>query len=541
MFHTKRVEPYFTCHPLFHMKHTFLKWYNTTMFAKVYSAQTSAGVAKLIDLEINYEKGVPDLRVVGLPDKAVEEAKDRVSSAISNAEFKKQEDFKTLKSAFAKITISLAPADIRKTGTLFDLPIALAYLVATGEIDKKSAENAIFVGELGLDGSLRPIKGALSIAKLAKENNIHKVYLPKENAKEAALIKGVEIYGLDNLAELVLFLRGEASLIPQKHTKIKDFKVKLPKILLDDIKGQDLAKRALKIAAAGGHNIAFFGPPGTGKSMLAKVFTSLLPDLSEEDVLEVTGIHSIAGVSRGTIVTRPPFRAPHHSSSYVSIVGGGAKIMPGEITLAHKGVLFLDEFPEFDKRVVNALREPLEEKQIIVSRATGSEVYPADFMLIVALNPCPCGYFGTNKCTCTASAIQKYQNKISGPIVDRIDIWVEVNQIEYEKLLENTKREAKEHNLARKEIKKARETQKKRFTRNILNAGMSAPAINKFINLTDELKGILNSAAQRMGLSARAYHKVLKVARTIADMEGEKDIKETHILEALSYREKVNG
>ena len=292
------------------------------------------------------------------------------------------------------------------------------------------------------------------------------------------------------------------------------------------------------IAAAGGHNIALYGPPGTGKSMLAKVFTELLPDLSRKDALEVTTIHSASGILHGSYIKRPPLRAPHHSSSYVSIVGGGAKISPGEISLAHKGVLFLDEFPEFDKRVINALREPLEEKQITVSRATGSETFPADFMLIVALNPCPCGYFGTNKCSCSASAIQRYQNKISGPIADRIDIWIEVNQIDYEKLLENKKREAKEHNNALKIIKKARETQKKRFMGNNLNAKMSAPAINKYIDLSPDVKEILNMSAEKMGLSGRAYHKVLKLARTIADIEGEENIAQEHILEALNYRER---
>ncbi len=506
------------------------------MYAKLYSAQTAATYASLVEIEISLTSGIAQLSIVGLPDKAVEESKDRVSSALENSNFEKSEDFKTLKSKMSKITISLAPANLQKSGPLFDLPIALAYLKATGELDYLP-NDSIFVGELALDGRVQAINGAISVAKLAKDQGFKSIYLPSANAKEAALIDGIEVYGISSLSEAVEILRGEVRKEPEKEPDFLHRK-EPPKLLLDDIKGQELAKRALIIAAAGGHNIALYGPPGTGKSMLAKVFTELLPDLSRKDALEVTTIHSASGILHGSYIKRPPLRAPHHSSSYVSIVGGGAKISPGEISLAHKGVLFLDEFPEFDKRVINALREPLEEKQITVSRATGSETFPADFMLIVALNPCPCGYFGTNKCSCSASAIQRYQNKISGPIADRIDIWIEVNQIDYEKLLENKKREAKEHNNALKIIKKARETQKKRFMGNNLNAKMSAPAINKYIDLSPDVKEILNMSAEKMGLSGRAYHKVLKLARTIADIEGEENIAQEHILEALNYRER---
>jgi len=313
---------------------------------------------------------------------------------------------------------------------------------------------------------------------------------------------------------------------------------KNPGILLDDIKGQEVAKRGLTIAGAGGHNIAFYGPPGTGKSMLARVFSYLLPPLDYESVVEVTAIHSSAGeMGAGEVITHPPIREPHHSSSYVSLVGGGANIKPGEITLAHKGVLFLDEFPEFDKRVINALREPLESNKITVSRASGTRKFPADFILIVALNPCPCGYFGTQRCVCTPSSIEKYQAKISGPIADRIDMWVKVDTVKYDKLLSDKKRVAHEHKEAMRKIKSARLLQKERFGRKVLNSRMSVPAINKYVHLSDNLKTVLNGYAEKMNLSGRAYHKVIKVAQTIADIENT-SINESHLLEALGYRER---
>ncbi len=507
------------------------------MYSKIYSAQASVNNPFIVEIELNFDQNKgPQISIVGLPDKAVDESKDRVSSAIDNSVFEKDTEFKTLKNVYAKTTISLAPATRPKNGALFDLPIALGYLHVTQELDSIPG-NYLFIGELGLDGSLKPVNGVLTMARLAKEKGFKAIIVPKSNSKEAALIDGIEVYGFESLSEVIDFLRG-AKVFPVKHTKMFH-KKHLPSILLDDIKGQTLAKRALTIAAAGGHNIAFYGPPGTGKSMLSKVFVELLPNLSPEEGLEVTSIHSAAGVLRETVISRPPLRAPHHSASYVSVIGGGAKINPGEITLAHRGVLFLDEFPEFDKRVINTLREPLEEKIITVSRATGSVTFPADFILIVAMNPCPCGFYGTNKCTCSASAIQRYQNKISGPIADRIDIWVEVSKIEYEKLLENTKRVATEHNQSIKKIKTARDIQKQRFSNNLLNSKMSVPALNKHINLDASLKDLLNNAARKMELSGRAYHKVLKVARTIADLEASNDIKDEHILEALNYREKL--
>ncbi len=507
------------------------------MYAKVFSAQSSATEAKLVELELSLkDKGVHQLSIVGLPDKAVEESKDRVSAALDNAEFEKREGFVSPKSYFGKVTVSLSPAELKKSGALFDLPFALAYLFALGEIEYLP-QDTLFVGELALDGTIKPVNGILSILILAKERGFKRVVIPKANLFEASAVDNLQVSAYDNLPELVYDLR--ASKLRDSHTKTpQDIKYK-PKFLLDDIKGQKMAKRALTIAAAGAHNIAFYGPPGVGKSMLARVFSELLPNLDKKESLEVSKIYSAKGLLKNELILRPPVRAPHHSASHIAILGGGANISPGEISLAHKGVLFLDEFPEFDKRVINALREPLEERKITVSRATGSETFPADFVLIVAMNPCPCGFYGTNKCSCSASSILRYQNKISGPITDRIDIWVELSRVEYDKLFDKKERSAKEHNEALHLIAKARGAQKERYgASGLLNSRLSAAAINKFIELDSGVKQILDSASEKMALSARAYHKVLKLARSIADLEGSATISQEHILEALGYREK---
>ncbi len=509
------------------------------MYAKIFSAQSSAIKAELVELELSLkEKGIHQISMVGLPDKAVEEAKDRVSAALDNLNFEKGDNFKTLKSYRGKVTVSLSPAELKKSGSLYDLPIALAYLKAVGEIDYLP-EDTIFVGELALDASIKAVKGLISIAILAKRAGFKRIVAPKANSFEVLAVDGIRLSSYDNLAELISDLKSQSLKEYGTKSYTGNIKKHIPKYILDDIKGQELAKRALTVAAAGGHNIALYGPPGTGKSMLAKVFSELLPNLSKEDSLEVSQIYSIKGLLKDSLLKRPPLRSPHHSASHVAVLGGGAQVAPGEISLAHKGVLFLDEFPEFDKRVINALREPLEERKISIARAGSSETFPADFVLVVALNPCPCGYYGTNKCTCTASAIQRYQNKISGPIADRIDIWVEVNQVEYSKLLDNKKREAKEHNRALLHVKRARKAQQQRFGADRLNSQMSPAALNKFVSLSDSVKSLLDGAAEKMGLSARAYHKIIKLARTIADMEGEKDLKEKHLLEALNYREKM--
>ncbi|MEK7589800.1 MAG: YifB family Mg chelatase-like AAA ATPase [Patescibacteria group bacterium] len=515
----------------------------TKNFAKVYSAQTTLLSALIVDIEVDLSKGLHAFTVVGLPDKAVEESRDRVSAAIKNS------GFKSPKVKNQKIVISLAPADLKKEGPVFDLGIALAYLLSCGDI-KFNPEYRLFLGELSLDGYLRKINGVLPIVLEAKRKGFKEVFLPKENAKEGALIDGIKIYGVDSLQEVINHLdekKEEKKLIEQeKKTKVKNKKMNH---LIDfgDIKGQERAKRGLEIAAAGGHNIAMYGPPGTGKTMLAKAFCHILPPLSFEDALETTAIHSIAGILKETLITNPPFRTPHHTSSHVAIVGGGAIPKPGEITLAHRGVLFLDEFPEFERRVVEALRQPLEDRVISISRAKGSASFPASFILVAAMNPCPCGNFGSKrKCICSHIALARYQRKISGPIIDRIDMWIEVANISHDKLSEKVEEgsENKESDKIKKNVLKARGVQEKRFKsakgRIKTNSEMNSRDLTKLVELGDNTRKTLNSAARSMDLSPRAYHRVIKLARTIADLDENKNVEESHILEALQYRPKQN-
>jgi magnesium chelatase family protein len=523
----------------------------TKHFAKVYSAQTTLLSAKIISVEVDItKKTLNAFTVVGLPDKAVEESRDRVSAAVKNTGFgspkKKQE----------KTIVSLAPADLKKEGPLFDLPIALCYLLANGDISFDPKEK-IFLGELSLDGEVRAVHGVLPLVAHAKKMGFKEVYLPKDNAKEGALITGIAVYSVSSLDEVLQHLNDKSQakvnnssltrekilLKPQKKTKIAYNKTEY---LTDfgDVKGQEIAKRGLEIAAAGGHNIAMYGPPGTGKTMLAKAFCQILPPLSFDEILEATAIHSIAGLLVGDLVTVPPFRSPHHTSSYVSVVGGGAVPKPGEITLAHLGVLFLDEFPEFDRRVVESLRQPLEDRHISISRAKGSASFPANFILIAAMNPCPCGNFGSTKeCICTPLTLARYQRKISGPIIDRIDMWIEVANIAHEKLVERHDNKNRETERIAKNVLQAREIQRKRFKKGKrkikTNSEMNSRDLSTFVELSNDTKAVLNSAAKRMDLSPRAYHRVIKLARTIADLDNNENVEENHILEALQYRPKV--
>lgn len=503
-------------------------------FSKVYSAQTIALTVNTISVETDISRGLYAFSIVGLPDKAVEEARDRVSAAIKNS------DFGSPKTKNQKVIISLAPAAEKKEGPSFDAAIALSYLLASEEINF-DPEGKIFLGELSLDGKLRPVQGILPIARFAKSAGFKELFVPLENVEEAAIIEGVDVYGADSLLTLIEHLGGERKITKSETTKMAG-KRREAKVDFSDVRGQERAKRGLLIAAAGGHNVAMYGPPGTGKTMLAKAFAGILPELSFEESLEATSIHSVAGVLKG-FITDPPFRSPHHTSSYVSLIGGGTTPKPGEITLAHRGVLFMDEFPEFERRVIESLRQPLEDKVITVARAKATSVFPADVMLVAAMNPCPCGNYGFRgkPCICTPSSLQRYRRKMSGPIIDRIDIWLEVDRISTNELSGDT--EGAKSQFFRNKVMDARNIQRARF--NTLNkAGlsrnseMSARDLVNFITLNDQAKAALNLASERLGFSPRVYHRMIKVARTIADLDNSKDINENHILEAVEYRPK---
>ena len=507
-------------------------------FAKVYSAQATLLHGQIVSVEIDLSRGLHAFTIVGLPDKAVEESRDRVSAAIKNS------GFTSPKSKNQKVVISLAPADLKKEGPVFDVAMALAYLLAAEDISF-DPEGKLFIGELSLDGDVRPVRGILPLVSHAKQCGFKEVYVPKDNAMEGALIDGILVYGATTLQELIEHLNTKTKegkedekrkLTPQKKTRIKHVKED-HRVDIGDIRGQEAAKRGLLIAASGGHNIALYGPPGTGKTMLARAFASILPPLLFDEALVVTSIHSVAGALQETLITTPPFRSPHHTSSYVSIVGGGTIPRPGEVTLAHQGVLFLDEFPEFDRRVIESLREPLEERSITVARARATVKFPAGFILVAAMNPCPCGNFGSRKtCICSPISFERYKKKLSGPIIDRIDMWIEVPHINHDKLA-NTKG-TKESSLLSEKVKQARAIQRKRFKKitTNTNSGMGVRDIDAYIILTSSVKKLLSEAAKKLDLSPRSYHRVIKLARTIADLEGKDHIEETHMLEALQYR-----
>jgi len=504
-------------------------------FSKVYSAQTQLLHVTPISVETDISRGTLfAFAVVGLPDKAVEEARDRVSAAIKNS------GYKSPKSNNHKIIVSLAPAELKKEGPSFDLAIALSYLLANDEIEF-DPEKKLFLGELSLDGKVRPVRGILPIARFAKEKGFKELYVPEENVREAALIEGILIFGIPDLKTVISHLSGEEMLDSAEVTKFKSETVITPTDFAD-VRSQERAKRGLLIAAAGGHNAAMYGPPGTGKTMLAKAFTGILPELTFEEALEATSIHSVAGTLTETFITHPPFRSPHHTSSYVSLVGGGATPKPGEITLAHHGVLFMDEFPEFERRVLESLRQPLEDKVISVARAKGTAHFPAKLMLVAAMNPCPCGNYGFRgkSCICTPSSLQRYRRKMSGPIMDRIDIWLEVDRILPHEL-GSAGPEGDSSEYFREKVAKARKLQEKRFNNKkgvTKNAEMGPKDLVQFIHLDKEAEKTLMLAAERLGFSPRVYHRMIKVARTIADLEGSENITTNHILEAVEYRPK---
>ncbi len=514
-------------------------------FTSIKSAFVSGLKAKMVKVECDIGRGINSFSLIGLGDKAIDESRDRVCSALRNT------NFSNPKQVNQKTTIFLAPGDLKKEGTNFDLAIALSYLIANKEINIKQEylENSLFVGELSLKGGLTKLKGALAIAEFCENNNIKNLFLPKENLKEAALVKEINIYGVENLNEVINHLTGNKLLQKAKSTDIENLYQNTSKkfdIDMQDVKGQTAAKRALLIAMAGGHNIALYGPPGTGKTMLARASCNLLPNLDYKNILEITKIHSIVGLNdleNQKLILEAPFRSPHHTSSYVSLVGGGSNLKPGEITLAHGGILFLDEFPEFEKKSIEALREPLEEGYVSISRAKGTEKFPAKFILIAAMNPCPCGNRGNKdkKCICTQSDIARYERKLSGPIMDRIDIWINVSNISYEEL-GNKKVDGESSDKFREKIKNARNKMKERFKENTfleLNRDMNSKYIAEFANLNDGVKKELDIYATKLKLSPRAYHRVLKVSRTIADLENKENIELNHILEALQYRPKI--
>jgi len=505
-------------------------------FARVFGAQPGLPKAFLVSVEADLARGLHAFSIVGLPDKAVEEARDRVASAIKNT------GLISPKSTNKKIVISLAPAELKKEGAAFDVPVALSYLLASEELSFEPA-GKVFAGELALDGSVRPIRGALSIALAARDEGYKELFIPEENVVEASLVSGIALYPVRTLADLIAHLNAQNKFSIPAHERITpaDAESEDADFALSDIRGQEGAKRGLEIAAAGGHNIALYGPPGTGKTMLARAAAALLPPLSEDEMIEVTAIHSLAGTLTSGVMRRAPFRSPHHTSSYASLIGGGTVPRPGEVTLAHRGVLFLDEFPEFHRDVVNALREPLEDARVSVARARGTALFPANFMLIAALNPCPCGKYGTRACTCMPNAIERYRRKISGPVADRIDMWVHVGDMPPETLSIKNKRKDDETKIVRERIAKARALQRARFKGRkdvATNADMGPKEIESLAELTPKAEATLQGAARSMKLSPRGYHRTIKLARTIADLAESGTIEPSHMLEALQYRQR---